>query len=66
MRLNMGPPVMENRPVITWTEPMRERLRKRYKQAERDYESAFEFDGHQYLTHYAKYLLEYLDMKMGN
>lgn len=64
VRLNMGPPVMDERVVITWDKPMRERLRKAYKKAERGHQSAFIFEGNQYLTTYAKYLLEYLDMQM--
>ena len=38
----------------------RERLRKRYHLAVKNGEETFEFDGHTFLTSYAKYLLEYL------
>lgn len=55
---------MDDRVMITWTKPMRERLRKAHKKAVNEYKSQFEFEGNQYLTTYAKYLLEYLDMKM--
>lgn len=60
----MGPPVMDERVMIAWDIPMRERLRRAYNKATENHRSAFEFEGNQYLTHYAKYLLEYLDMKL--
>lgn len=39
------------------------RLKARYKQAVDAGETAFTFDGHELLTAYAKYLLEYLAPK---
>jgi hypothetical protein len=61
----MGPPVMtDDRPIITWNKAMRERLRKAFNTANHSGAAQFEFDGYQYLTNYAKYLLEYLDMKL--
>lgn len=60
----MGYPVMDEKTVIAWDKPMRERLRKTYNEAVENHKSAFEFEDNQYLTHYAKYLLEYLDMKL--
>lgn len=53
---------MENRSVISWDKPMRERFRKAYKKHIN--EEKFEFEGHEYLVHYAKYLIEYLDMRL--
>lgn len=55
---------MDERVMIAWDIPMRERLRRAYNKATENHRSAFEFEGNQYLTHYAKYLLEYLDMKL--
>lgn len=64
MRLNMGPPSNPLRVTIRWDKPMRERLRKAYKKATDAGFDSFVFDDNEYLTRYAKYLLEYLDMKL--
>jgi len=37
-------------------------LRKAHAKAERDREKTFKIDGFEFLTKYAKYLLEYIDM----
>ncbi len=37
-----------------------DRLEKRYAQAVENNEEQFTFDGHEFLTEYAKYLLQYL------
>lgn len=65
MILNMGPPVMEAEMRVLWTKAMREQLRKAYQQAVDNNKEEFTFEGNQYDTFYAKYLLEYMDMKMG-
>ena len=46
--------------TITWTVAMRERLRAAQKAAHEAHEEAFTFDGNEFNTSYAKYLLEYL------
>lgn len=40
--------------------PKYERLKARYAQAVAAHEEVFTFEGHDYLTSYAKYLIEYL------
>jgi hypothetical protein len=42
------------------------RLKARYKQAVDAGEDSFTLDGHEFLTNYAKYLLEYLAPKFGD
>lgn len=42
------------------------RLQARYKQAVEANEETFVFDGYEFLTSYAKYLLEYLAPKFGD
>ncbi|HEY6021358.1 MAG TPA: hypothetical protein VIY48_16075 [Candidatus Paceibacterota bacterium] len=49
---------------VTFDKPKRERLRKAYRAAIRKKQDKFTFDGNEYLACYAKYLLEYLDMKI--
>jgi len=46
---------------IKFDKSMRERLRKAYKKALKSKSEKFEFEGNEYLTRYAGYLLEYLD-----
>lgn len=43
----------------------RDRLRKEYEAAVAAGKDRFTFDGHELLVTYAKYLLEYLDMRLG-
>jgi len=38
-------------------------FRKRYNEAIRDSENSFMFEGNEYLTSYAKYVIEYLEPK---
>jgi len=52
------------RPVLRFDKPMRERLRRAYEKAVNDNEAMFTFEDNEYVTNYAKYLLEYLDMKL--
>lgn len=49
---------------IAFDKPMRERLRKAYVKAVDENAEQFTFEGNEYVTNYAKYLLEYLDMKL--
>jgi hypothetical protein len=44
---------------------MRDRFRKAYESAVKANKDSFTFDGNEFVTNYAKYLLEYLDMQMG-
>lgn len=44
----------------------RERLRKAYNDAVEKRLDQFTFEGQEYITGYAKYLLEYLDMELGS
>jgi hypothetical protein len=43
-----------------------EKLRTAYNQAMADKCDAFMFQGHKFLTSYAKYMLEYIDGRLGN
>ena len=42
-----------------------ERLRSRYKQAVDSGEKDFSFEGSEFVTGYAKYVIEYLDMEFA-
>lgn len=64
MRLNMGPPSNPARVMIRWDRPMRERLRKAYNKADKANQDSFVFEDNEYVTRFAKYLLEYLDTKL--
>lgn len=57
---------MNDRPKIVFDIPKRDRLRKAYSDAVEQKLDQFTFEGHEYVTGYAKYLLEYLDMQFGN
>ena len=48
---------------ITFTPEMRDDLRVQYNNAVEQEIDPFLFDGNEYVLNYAKYLLEYLDMK---
>lgn len=50
--------------TIEATVENREKLRKAYKKAKKNGVEQFELDGKQFLTKYAGYLIEYLDMKL--
>lgn len=62
---NQGKDRIMSGKTIQWTEPMRDRFRKAYNQAVKDGKGAFSFDGNDFHTGYAKYLLEHLDNVMG-
>ena len=42
----------------------REQLRKHYDLAAKETQETFRFEGHLYLTNFAKYLLQYLDAQL--
>lgn len=50
----------DNRKMITWTVPMVHRFEKAYESALRNKQKEFKFDDNEFVTNYAKYLLEYL------
>jgi hypothetical protein len=50
---------------VTFTLEKLERLRIRYAQARLKNEEWFVFDGNEYVTNYAKYLIEYIEKKLG-
>lgn len=51
--------------TITFDTRKREALRRAYGKAVEAKLEQFTFDGHEFVTAYAKYLLEYLDTKRG-
>lgn len=51
-------------PTIAFTAGKRERLRKAYNVAVNDDADVFVFEDREYVTGYAKYLLEYLDLTL--
>lgn len=48
---------------ITFDEPKLKRLKESYQQAIKDKKDSFIFEGHELLTSYAKYMIEYLEDK---
>jgi hypothetical protein len=50
---------------ITWTKPMFKRFKKAYADAVAAQQANFVFDGHDFLVSYSKYLIEYLESKLG-
>ena len=50
--------------TINWTLPMLKRFKKEYQKAVSNKSDLFTFDGNEFVTGYAKYLLEYLEMKL--
>lgn len=56
---------MSEAKTIKWDIPMRERMRKAYERAAAEGMDSFIFEGNHFVTNYAKYLLEFLDMKLG-
>ena len=58
---------MERVPTIAgeFTRESYKRFRARYERAVRDHEHEFEFDGREFVTDFAKYVGEYLDLKFG-
>lgn len=51
--------------TILWTRPMLKRFRRAYHIAAADHKESFEFDDHEFVTSYAKYLLKYLDSQFN-
>ena len=51
---------MTDQKKVTFDLPKIVRLRTAYEQAVREGKEQFTFEGHDYVTDYAKYLLEYL------
>jgi hypothetical protein len=49
--------------MITWTRPMFERFKIAHKKAVDEKRESFMFDGNEFITNYAKYLIEYLGGK---
>lgn len=49
---------------VEFTPEKRERLREAYKTAQEGGDDVFTFEDNEYVTNYAKYLIEYLDMKL--
>lgn len=52
---------MEDSLKIEWTLDMLKRFKARYKRAVQNSEDVFVFDKHEFLTAYAKYLIEWLE-----
>ena len=52
--------------TIDWTKDLRNGLRRAYIKAVRGKKEIFEYRGDEYLTTYAKYLLEFLDSRLGS
>lgn len=51
-------------PVITWTPTKLKALKKEYEKfGPDDHLQVFKFEGHDILVGYAKYLIEYLEMR---
>jgi hypothetical protein len=50
--------------TIIWTPEKRDELRRLYAQAVDTNKDTFVIDGHELVTSYAKYLLQYLDQRM--
>lgn len=49
---------------ITWTRELRDKFAAAYEEAVRQHKDVFTFDGHEFVTSYAKYLLMYLNERM--
>jgi hypothetical protein len=54
----------EDQMMIAWDIPMRERLRKAYQKAVAENRSTFFFETNEFVTAYAKYLIEFLDGRL--
>lgn len=54
---------MTDRPMIEFNPAKLKRLKAAYEKAAPG--AVFEFDGHEYLKEYAKYLIEYLEGRLG-
>ncbi len=51
---------------IAFTPELRDSLRETYDNAVQNSHEMFRWDGREYVTSYAKYLLQYLDMQFKN
>ena len=51
---------------IMFDRPMLNRLKKAYDRATSESKDMFTFEGNDYVTNYAKYLIEYLEEKFKN
>lgn len=49
---------------ITWTRELRDKFAVAYEEAVAQRKDVFTFDGHEFVTSYAKYLLQYLDSQL--
>lgn len=49
--------------IVNWDQAMFERFKIAYGKAVEEKRESFFFDGNEYLTSYAKYLIEYLKTK---
>lgn len=49
---------------ITWTRELRDQFAAAYEAAIAQRKDMFTFDGHEFVTNYAKYLLMYLNERM--
>ena len=49
--------------MIVWNRPKFERLKKAYAQAVEEEAEEFTFDSNVFVTGYAKYLIEYLELR---
>ena len=47
--------------AVNWTEEKLAEFKKEYATAERRRRDCFKFNGHEFYTGYAKYLIEYLE-----
>ena len=52
--------------TITFNHPTYQRFKNTYNTAVKDNVEMFVFDGHEFLTAYAKYVMEYLKPKFEN
>lgn len=55
---------MTKKNYITWDHPMLIRFKARFEQAKTANESQFSFEGNEFVTDYAKYLIEYLETRL--
>jgi hypothetical protein len=51
----------EELPQVEWTRDKLKRFKKAYQRATQDGREVFEFEGHEFIPGYAKYLIEYLE-----
>jgi hypothetical protein len=51
-------------PIITWTRPLLDRFKERYRSAVQAHELDFQFDGKTFVTDYAKFVIEYVETRL--